>query len=111
MDWGIDFKFLLMNPSLLFALLTILLMCGFQERLFDMSMPRCVVTGIALSVSSYIVYGLSIGATYIIAQSFFKQMVALLYINYNYLCIAFRSVSLLSFSAHFLVHGQTEVVM
>ena len=49
-----------MNPILLFALLTILLMCGFQERLFNMSMPRCVVTGTALSVSSCIVYGLSI---------------------------------------------------
>ena len=61
MDWGIDFKFLLMNPSLLFALLTILVMCGFQERLFDMFMPRCVATGTALSVSSCIVYGLSIG--------------------------------------------------
>jgi len=42
-----DFKFHLMNPSLLFALLTILLKCGFQE----MSMPRCVATGTALSVS------------------------------------------------------------
>ena len=61
MDCGIDFKFLLMNPSLLFALLTILLMCGFQERLFDMSMPRCVATGTALSVSLCIMYGLSMG--------------------------------------------------
>ena len=61
MDWGIGFKFLLMNPSLLFALLTILLMCGFQERLFDMSMPRCVATGTALSVSLCIMYGLSMG--------------------------------------------------
>ena len=61
MDWGIDFKFLLMNPSLLFALLTILLMCGFQERLFDMFMPRCVATGTALSVSLCIMYGLSMG--------------------------------------------------
>ena len=61
MDWGIDVKFLLMNPSLLFALLTILLMCGFQERLFDVSMPRCVVTCNALSVSLCIVYGLSMG--------------------------------------------------
>ena len=50
-----------MNPSLLFALLTILLTCGFQERLFDMYMPRCVATGTALSVSSCIVYGLSMG--------------------------------------------------
>ena len=50
MDWGIAFKFRLMNPRLLFALLTILLMCGFQERLFDMSMPRCVAAGTALSV-------------------------------------------------------------
>ena len=50
MDWGIDFKFLLMNPSLLFALLTVLLMCGFQERLFEMSMPRCMATGTALIV-------------------------------------------------------------
>ena len=48
-----------MNPSLLFGLsLTILLMCGFHERLFDMSMPRCVATGNALSVSSCIMYGL-----------------------------------------------------
>ena len=61
MDWGINVKFLLMNPSLLFALLTILLMCGFQERLFDMSMPRCVATGTALSVLLCIVYGLSMG--------------------------------------------------
>ena len=61
MDWGIDFKFLLMNPSLLLALLTILLMCGFQERLFDMSMPKCVAIGTAPSVSSCIVYGLSMG--------------------------------------------------
>ena len=45
MDWGIDFQFLLMNPSLLVALLIILLMCVFQERLFDMSMPRCLATG------------------------------------------------------------------
>ena len=35
--------------------------CGFQERLFDMSMPMCVATGTALSVSSCIVYGLSMG--------------------------------------------------
>ena len=48
-----------MNSSLLFALLTILLMCGFQERLFDMA--RCVSTGTALSISSCIVYGLSMG--------------------------------------------------
>ena len=49
MDWGIDFKFLLMSKlSLLFALFTILLMCGFQERLFAMSMPRYVATGITL---------------------------------------------------------------
>ena len=60
MDWGIDFKFLLMNPSLLFALLTILLMCGFQE-IFDMSMPRFFSTGTALSVSLCIMYGLSMG--------------------------------------------------
>ena len=40
---GNRFKFLLMNPSLLFALLTILLMCGFQERLFDMSMPSVLL--------------------------------------------------------------------
>ena len=61
MDWGIYFKFPLMNPSLLFALLTILLMCGFQERLFDMSMLRCVATGTALSVSSCMLYELSMG--------------------------------------------------
>ena len=61
MDWGIDFKFLLRNPSLLFALLTILLICWFQEMLFDMSMLRCIATGTALSVSSRIVYGLSMG--------------------------------------------------
>ena len=61
MDWGIDFRFLLINPSLLFALFTILSMCGFQERLLDMSMPRCVATGIVLSGSSCIVYGLSTG--------------------------------------------------
>ena len=54
---GNIFKFLLMNPSLLFALLTIFLMCGFQERSFDMSMPRCVASGTALSVSSCIVCG------------------------------------------------------
>ena len=42
MDWGIDFKFLLMNPSLLFALLTILLMCGFQERLIYWFLCVCV---------------------------------------------------------------------
>ena len=58
MDCGIDFRFLLINPSLLFALFTILLMCGFQERLFDISMPRWVATGTALSGSSCIVYGL-----------------------------------------------------
>ena len=46
-----------MNPCLLFALLNSL----FQERLFDMSMPRCVATCTALSVSSSIVYGLSMG--------------------------------------------------
>ena len=45
MDCGIDFRFLLINPSLLFVLFTILLMCGFQERLFDISMPRWVATG------------------------------------------------------------------
>ena len=50
-----------MNPSLLFALFTILLMCGFQERLFAMSIPRCVATSTALSVSSCIVYGLCMG--------------------------------------------------
>ena len=60
-DWGIDIRFLLINPSLLFALFTILLMCGFQERLLDVSMPRCVATGIALSGSSCIVDGLSMG--------------------------------------------------
>ena len=48
MNWGIYFKFLLMNSRLLFALLTILLMCEFEERLFDMSMPRCVATGTAI---------------------------------------------------------------
>ena len=61
MDCGIDFRFLLINPSLLFALFTILLMCGFQERLFDISMPRWVATGTALSGSSCIVYGLCMG--------------------------------------------------
>ena len=61
MDCGIDFRFLLINPSLLFALFTILLICGFQERLFDISMPRCVATGTALSGSSCIVYGLYMG--------------------------------------------------
>ena len=61
MDWGIDFKFILMDPSLLFALLTILLMCGFQERLFDISTSMRVATGTALSVSLCIVYGLSMG--------------------------------------------------
>ena len=54
---GNGLKFLLMNQSLLFALLTILLMCGFQERLFD----RCVATGTALCVSSYILFELSMG--------------------------------------------------
>ena len=58
---GVDFRFLLLDPSLLFALFTIFLMSGFQERLFDMSMPRCVATGTALSDSSCIVYGLSMG--------------------------------------------------
>ena len=61
MDWGVDFRFLLINPSLLFALFTILLMCVFQEKLFDISMPRWVATGTALSGSSCIVYGLSMG--------------------------------------------------
>ena len=37
-------KFLLINTSLLFALFTILLMCWFQERMFEMFMPRCVPT-------------------------------------------------------------------
>ena len=46
--------------------MTTLLICGFQERLFDMSMPRCVATGTALSVSSCIVYGLSIGDFYLV---------------------------------------------
>ena len=46
MEWGMDFKSLLMNPSLLFALLTILLMCGFHERLFDVSIPGCVHPGV-----------------------------------------------------------------
>ena len=53
---GIYVKFLLMNPSLLFTLFNIVLMCGFQERLFAMAMPRCVATGTAMSVSSYIIY-------------------------------------------------------
>ena len=61
MDCGIDFRFLLINPSLLFALFTILLMCGFQERLLDISMPRWVATGTALSGSSCIVYGWCMG--------------------------------------------------
>ena len=63
MDCEIDFRFLLINPSLLFALFTILLMCGFQERLLDISMPRArwVATGTALSGSSCIVYGLCMG--------------------------------------------------
>ena len=61
MDCGIDFRFLLINPSLLFALFTIWLMCGFQERLFAISMPRWVATGTALSGSSCIVYGLCMG--------------------------------------------------
>ena len=61
MDWGIDFKFVLMNPSLLFASFTILLMYGFQERLFAMSRPRYVAADTALSVSSCIVYGLCMG--------------------------------------------------
>ena len=47
-----DFEFILLNPSLLFALLTILLML--METLFDMSMPRCVAIGTALSVLSCI---------------------------------------------------------
>ena len=57
MDWGIDFKFPLMNPSLLFALFTIVLMFGFQEGLFAMSKSSCVDTGTALSVSSCIRMG------------------------------------------------------
>ena len=61
MDWGTDFKFLLMTPSLLFALLTILLMCGFQERLFDISTLRCVATRTALSVLSCILLELFMG--------------------------------------------------
>ena len=60
MDWGIYFKFLLMNPSLLFALLTILFMCGFQKRLLDKSICREVLL-LVRSVSSCIVYGLSMG--------------------------------------------------
>ena len=48
--------FLLMNPSLPFALLTISLMCGFQERLLDMTISRCVATGTVPSVSSCILY-------------------------------------------------------
>ena len=59
-----NFKFLLMNPSLLFALLTVLLMCGFQET-FDMCMPRCVATGTALSVTC-ILYELSRGNFYLV---------------------------------------------
>ena len=59
MDWGIYFRIRLINPSLVFDLFTILLMCGFQERLLDISMPRWVATGTALSGSSCIVYGLS----------------------------------------------------
>ena len=44
-DWGTDDTFLLINSGLLFALLTILLMWGFQERMLDMFIPRYVVTG------------------------------------------------------------------
>ena len=36
-------------------------MCGFRERLFDISMPRWVATSTALSGSSCIVYGLYMG--------------------------------------------------
>ena len=44
-----------MNPSLMFALLTILLMCEFQERLFDVyAKPKvkvcCYSIGTALSL-------------------------------------------------------------
>ena len=46
---------------MLFALFTILLMCGFQERLLDIAMLRWVATGIALSGSSCIVYELCMG--------------------------------------------------
>ena len=61
MDRGINCRFLLINPSLLFALFTISLMCGFQERLLDIYMPRWVATGTALSGSSCIMYGLCMG--------------------------------------------------
>ena len=43
-------------------------MCGFQERLFDMSMPRCVATGTAMSVSLCIVYGLSMGHSNVLSE-------------------------------------------
>ena len=59
MEWGVDFRFLLINPSLLFVLFTILLMCAFHGRLLDISIPRRVATGSALNGSSCIVYGLS----------------------------------------------------
>ena len=57
-----DFKFILIHPSLLFALLSILIICGFQEKLFDMFIPRCVATGTALRVSSCILYEISMGS-------------------------------------------------
>ena len=60
MDWGIDFKFLLMNPSLLFVLLTILFMCGFQERLFDVYAKVCCYWYCS-GCSLCIMYGLSMG--------------------------------------------------
>ena len=57
-----DFNFHLVNPILLFALLIILLVCGFQESLFDMSVPRCIATGgDCPECSSCIVYDLSMG--------------------------------------------------
>ena len=41
MDWGINFTFLLINSNLLYALLTIVMMC----RLFEISISRRIATG------------------------------------------------------------------
>ena len=44
MDWGRDFIFLFDESKLGVCFIDYLVVCGFQERLFDMSMPRCVAT-------------------------------------------------------------------
>ena len=46
MDWGINFTFFLINPKLLYALLTIVMMC----RLFEISISRHIATGTVLCI-------------------------------------------------------------